>query len=156
MISNRRNLHHAGARWLGALVLALGFSVAAMASETPAKLDGVKNVTAEEAKKLIDRGVPAIDTRVASEYAEKTIKGAKSVTYKEKSAKDVKFDRTQDQFDLSKLPADKNAALIIFCNGGECWKSYKASVVARDAGYKQIHWLRGGMPEWVAKGLPTQ
>jgi rhodanese-related sulfurtransferase len=136
----------------------LGWSVlcGAWAADTPAELKGVKIVSAEEATKMLAKGVPLIDTRVATEYADKTIKGAKSVPYREKSAKDVKFDRTQDQFDLSKLPSDKNAPVVFFCNSGECWKSYKASVVARDAGYKQVHWLRGGMPEWVGKGLPTQ
>ena len=83
-------------------------------------------------------------------------KGAKLLPYKEKSAKDAAFDPKQDNFDLSKLPANKNAPLVVFCNAGECWKSYKAAVVARDAGYKQVHWFRGGMPEWTAKGLPTQ
>lgn len=141
---------------VGGLVLGLGAVCGAWAAETPSRLDGVKNVSAEEAKQMLDRGVPLIDTRVASEYAEKTIKGAKSVPYREKSSKDVKFDRAQDQFDLSKLPSDKNAPMVLFCNSGECWKSYKASVVARDAGYKQLYWLRGGMPEWTAKGLPTQ
>jgi rhodanese-related sulfurtransferase len=105
---------------------------------------------------MLDRGVPVIDTRVAAEYADKTIKGAKSVPYREKSAKDVGFDRGVDQFDLGKLPADKNAPVVFFCNAGECWKSYKASVLARDAGHKQIYWMRGGLPEWVSKGLPTQ
>lgn len=138
-----------------ALIVATG-STAAVASETPTTLQGVKIVTAQEAKQMLDRGVPFIDARVASEYAEKTIKGAKSVPYKEKSAKSADFDRKQDQFDVSKLPADKNAPLVFFCNAGECWKSYKASVVARDAGYNQVYWLRGGMPEWTAKGLPTQ
>jgi rhodanese-related sulfurtransferase len=78
------------------------------------------------------------------------------VPYKEKSAKDATFDKAQDSFDLAKLPGDKNAPVVFYCNAGECWKSYKASVVARDAGYKQIHWFRGGMPEWSSKGLPTQ
>lgn len=140
-----------------AAALTLGFVTHAGASSpTPDKLDGVKVVTAEQVKDLMAKGVPVIDTRVAAEYSEKTIKGAVSVPYKEKSAKDVGFDRTQDNFDLSKLPANKAAALIFFCNAGECWKSYKASVLARDAGYKQVHWFRGGMPEWSAKGLPTQ
>jgi rhodanese-related sulfurtransferase len=139
----------------GALVVGLA-SLGASAAETPATIDGVKVVTAEQAKAMLDKGVPFIDARVASEYAEKTIKGAKSVTYHEKSAKAVDFDRNLDQFDVSKLPADKNAPFVVFCNSGECWKSYKAAVVSRDAGYKQIQWLRGGMPEWVAKGLPTQ
>ena len=141
-----------------AAMLALGFASIgpAAAAETPLKLDGVKIVTAQEAKPMLDRGVPFIDARVAAEYAEKTIKGAKSLPYREKSAKAVDFDRTQDQFDLAKLPGDKNAPVVFFCNAGECWKSYKASVLARDGGHKQVYWLRGGMPEWTAKGLPTQ
>lgn len=128
----------------------------AHASITPDKLVGTRIVSAEEVRTLQAQGVPVIDTRVAAEYAEMTIKGALSVPYKEKSAKDPAFDRTQDSFDLAKLPADKNAPVIVFCNAGDCWKSYKAAVVARDAGYKQIHWFRGGMPEWKAKKLPTQ
>jgi Rhodanese-related sulfurtransferase len=128
----------------------------AIAGETPATLDGVKVITAQEAKPMLDKGVPFIDARVAAEYAEKTIKGARSVPYREKSAKATDFDRTQDQFDLAKLPADKAAPVVFFCNAGECWKSYKAAVLARDAGYKQIYWLRGGIPEWTSKGLPTQ
>jgi rhodanese-related sulfurtransferase len=141
-----------------AAMLALGFASIgpAAAAETPLKLDGVKIVTAQEAKPMLDRGVRS-STRVSPpEYAEKTIKGAKSLPYREKSAKAVDFDRTQDQFDLAKLPGDKNAPVVFFCNAGECWKSYKASVLARDAGHKQVYWLRGGMPEWTAKGLPTQ
>ena len=126
------------------------------ATNTPEKLDGVKVITAEQARDLNAKGAPMIDTRVAAEFAEKTVKGAISIPYKEKSAKDVGFDRGQDSFDTSKLPTDKGAPIIFFCNAGECWKSYKASVLARDSGYKQIHWFRGGMPEWVAKGLPTQ
>jgi rhodanese-related sulfurtransferase len=148
-------MQRAAAVMAGALVLGFGVT-GARAAETPPSIDGVKVVTAEEAKKMLDRGVPFFDARVATEYAEKTIKGAKSIPYREKSAKATDFDRKMDQFDLAKLPADKGAPLVFFCNAGECWKSYKASVVSRDAGYKQIYWLRGGMPEWVAKGLPTQ
>ena len=141
---------------VGGFALGLGVAAGAWAADTPASLDGVTVVTAEQAKKMQDKGVPLIDARVASEYAEKTVKGAISVPYNEKSAKDVKFDRKLDRFDLSKLPADKNAPLVFFCNAGECWKSYKASTVARDAGYKHVYWMRGGVPEWIAKGLPTQ
>ena len=138
------------------VLLSMGLALPVLAAESPDMLAGVKKVSAEEVKKMLDSGVPLIDTRVAAEYAEKTIKGAKSVPYKEKSAKDAGFDASQDQFDLGKLPADKAAPLVFFCNAGECWKSYKASVVASKAGYSKIHWFRGGMPEWSAKGLPTQ
>jgi len=149
---NKRNC----LKLVSAFVFAAGLSAAVMAAETPATLAGTKLVNAAEVKKMLDSGVPVIDTRVAAEYAEKTIKGAKSVPYKEKSAKEAGFDASQDQFDLSKLPADKAAPLVFFCNAGECWKSYKASVVASKAGYTKINWFRGGMPEWVAAGLPTQ
>ncbi len=149
-------LKRAWMKWTVAMVLGLGAALPSWAADTPATLVGVKLVTAEESKKLQDSGVPLIDTRVAAEYAEKTIKGAKSVPYKEKSAKEVGFDASKDDFDLTKLPADKAAPLVFFCNAGECWKSYKASVVAQKAGHTKIHWLRGGFPEWAAKGLPTQ
>ncbi len=143
-------------RLLATLVIALGMMPAAHAAQTPDKLDGVKVVDAAQVQQLQAKGAPLFDTRVASEYADKTIKGAISVPYKEKSEKSVDFDRTKDSFDLSKLPADKNAPFVFFCNSGECWKSYKASVVARDAGFKNIHWFRGGFPEWTSKNLPTQ
>ena len=149
---NKRNC----LKFISTLALSLGLVTAALAAETPATLAGTKLVSAAEVKKLQEGGVPVIDTRVAAEYAEKTVKGAISVPYKEKSAKEVTFDASQDQFDLSKLPADKAAPLVFFCNSGECWKSYKASVVAKKAGYSKIHWFRGGMPEWVKAGLPTQ
>jgi len=128
----------------------------ARAASTPERLDGVTVVNAEQVKQLQAKGVPLIDTRVSAEYADKTIKGALSVPYKEKSAKAADFDKKLDNFDLSKLPADKGAPIVFFCNSGECWKSYKASVVARDGGYKQVHWYRDGFPDWIARGLPTQ
>jgi len=138
-----------------ALVLSASAS-AALASETPTSLAGATLVTAEQAKKLADGGAAVIDTRVANEYVEQHIKGAKSVPYKEKSGKDAKFDPREDSFDLTKLPADKAAPVIFYCNGAECWKSYKASKLAVDAGYKKVNWLRTGIPEWKAKGYPVE
>lgn len=138
------------------LALALSLTGPVLAQETPPTLAGAKIVSAEQARDLGAKGALLVDTRTANEYAEKTVKGAVHVPYGEKSAKSADFDKAADKFDLSKLPADKNAPVIFFCNSGTCWKSYKASVVARDSGYKQVGWFRGGMPEWTAKGLPTQ
>ena len=76
-------LNRAWKTWATALVLGFAASLPAHAAETPATLSGVKLVGADEVKKLLEAGVPVIDTRVAAEYAEKTIKGAKSVPYKE-------------------------------------------------------------------------
>lgn len=137
-------------------VLSAGLIAPVVAAVTPDTLDGVKVVSAEQARDLQAKGAPMIDTGVAAEFAEKTVKGAISVVYREKSAKAADFDAKQDKFDLGKLPTDKATPVVMFCNSGTCWRSYKAAAVARDAGYKQVYWFRGGMPEWSAKGLPTQ
>ena len=135
---------------------ALVAAAPAFANETPASLKGAEVVDAAKAKSLMDGGAKMIDTRVANEYAEAHIKGAMSVPYKEKSAKAIDFDVSQDSFDVAKLPSDKNAALIMQCNGVECWKSYKGAVAAIKAGYKKVYWFRGGFPEWKAKGFAVE
>lgn len=138
---------------LPALLLASGM---ALAAETPPSLDGATVVDADKVKSLMASGATLLDTRVAGEYAEAHIVGAVSVPYKEKSAKSVDFDASKDKFDLSKLPADKNASIITQCNGPECWKSYKSAVAAVKAGYKHVYWFRNGIPEWKAKGYPVE
>ncbi len=139
-----------------ALLLALLLSGTAHAADTPMTLAGAKNTAADEIVKLQAAGAPVFDVRVASEYADAHIKGAINVPYREKSEKAVSFDAGQDEFNIAKLPADKSVALVIYCNGPECWKSYKASVGAIKAGYTNIHWYREGFPDWKAKGLPTE
>ena len=128
----------------------------AQIAKTPPNLEGATVVTAEEALTLMKEGVPMIDARVAHEYVEEHIKGAVSVPYKEKSAKRVDYDPRPDRFDLSKLPEDKSLPMIFYCNAGECWKSYKACKAAIKVGYTKVYWLRGGIPEWKAKGLPVE
>jgi len=128
----------------------------AYAAEVPATLNGTELVDATKSKSLMDGGVKLFDLRAASEFAEGHAKGAINVPYKEKSAKAVNFDASQDSFDVTKLPADKSTGFIVYCSGLECWKSYKGAIAAIKAGHKKIYWLRGGFPEWKAKGLPTE
>jgi rhodanese-related sulfurtransferase len=129
----------------------------ALAQETPtAAPAGVKLVEAKAVQDLQAKGAVLVDTRKASEFSEATIKGAISVPYDpEKSAKDAGFDASQDKFDMSKL-ADKNKEIVLFCNSGTCWKSYKAAVVMAKAGYKNVHWYRNGVPDWKARKLPME
>jgi rhodanese-related sulfurtransferase len=128
----------------------------AQAGDTPASLTGAKLVAADGVAKAQSAGAVVIDSRVASEYAEGHIKGALNVPYREKSEKAVNFDSGQDEFNLAKLPSDKAAAIVIYCNGPECWKSFKASTVAIKGGYTNILWYREGFPEWKSKGLPSE
>jgi len=123
---------------------------------TPPDLRGATVVTAEQAQTHMQDGVLLIDARVAHEFVEEHIKGAISIPYKEKSAKRVDYDPSLDHFDLTKLPKNKATPMIFYCNAGECWKSYKACKAALKAGYSKVYWLRGGIPEWKAKGLPVE
>jgi rhodanese-related sulfurtransferase len=140
------------------LAAAILFATAlpSQAANTPESLNGATVVNADKAKELMGGGARMIDTRVAAEYAEAHVKGAINVPYKEKSAKAADFDAAQDSFDLAKLPADKNAALVMQCNGAECWKSYKGAAMAVKAGYKKVYWFRDGFPAWKAKGYPVE
>lgn len=124
-------------------------------NDTPLNLEGATVVNALQVKDLMSKGVPIIDARVAPEYEAAHIPSAKNVTYHEKSAKSATFNPQNDKFDLSKLPSNKNAEVVFYCNAGACWKGYKAAVAAVNAGYKKVLWMRGGMPEWIEKGYPT-
>jgi rhodanese-related sulfurtransferase len=130
-------------------------SVASMLNTTPATLPGAKVVTAAETRALMAQNVPVYDVRVDEEYDRGHVPGALSVPYKEGSAKEVGFDPADDQFALNKLPKDKNAPFIMYCDGTICWKSYKSSVMAIKAGWKNVYWFRGGFPEWKEAGMPV-
>ena len=138
------------------LLCGIGLASAGRADDNPATLAGTKVVSVEDVQKLQAAGVPLIDVRVAAEYADGHLKGSISIPYREKSAKAVNFDAGQDEFAVNKLPADKKAPIVIYCNGPSCWKSYKASVAAIKAGYTSINWFREGVPAWQAKGLPLE
>lgn len=135
--------------------LALTSSLTLAAEETPDSIPGGTFVTVDQAKAQFDKGALFIDARVPAEYAEKHIKGALSVVYKETHKKVAKLD-PKDSFDLSKLPADKAKPMVFYCNGSPCWRGYKGADAAIKAGYKKVSWFRDGLPAWEAKGLPTE
>jgi rhodanese-related sulfurtransferase/ABC-type phosphate/phosphonate transport system substrate-binding protein len=128
--------------------------VASLGIFTPGELAGVTRVTARQAADLAEKGARLVDVRTEKEFAARHARGATNAPYVEKSLKEIDYDAKKDQFPgLAALP--KGDAIVFLCNGAECWKSYKASKAAAEAGYKQVYWLRGGMPEWVAQNLPT-
>jgi rhodanese-related sulfurtransferase len=128
--------------------------VAELGLFTPVALPGVQRVNAKEAQQLQGQGALLVDTRTEKEFRAKRMKGAVWAPYIEKSLKDVAFDPATDDFSaLDKLPAKP---MVFACNGAECWKSYKAAKLAATKGHKNVYWLRGGLPEWAAEGLPTE
>jgi PQQ-dependent catabolism-associated CXXCW motif protein len=55
---------------------------------------------------------------------------------------------------LDKLThGNRDAKLVIFCGGRDCWMSYNACLRAIRAGYRQVSWYRGGLSAWRSEGL---
>lgn len=129
--------------------------IASLGILTPASIPGVETVAAAEVQKLSGSGAILVDTRSAKEYDHEHIKGAIHAPYLEKSLKEREFDASLDDYTaIQKLPKDK--ALVFYCNGFECWKSYKASIVIKKLGYTKIYWYRGGMPDWRNSKLAVE
>lgn len=120
---------------------------------------GVKYISVEEAKKLLDGGNAVFcDSRITREYIMETIPSAIGCRYDEKGGRDNKradFDDSIESWNDSKL-TDKNKTLVIFCNAKSCWRSYKAAFVAKKRGFKDVRWLRDGVPGWKKAGFPTE
>lgn len=127
--------------------------VATLGYFTPRSLPGATVVDAKTVAQLLQAGATYVDTRTDAEFKAGHVPGAVLVPYGEKSAKDADFDAAQDKFDLAKLGNDRDALLVFACNGPECWKSFKASSAAVKAGYRKVHWFRGGFPEWRSSGM---
>lgn len=125
--------------------------------DTPKTLSGVKVVSVDEVKVLLEKKeVKLFDMRSAINYGKGHLLGAVALPYKENSEFKVDFDSSKDSLDLSKLPTDKKTAILFYSDGPKGWKSYKAATLARKAGYKNIMWFRDGTAAWEAKGYKLQ
>jgi rhodanese-related sulfurtransferase/ABC-type phosphate/phosphonate transport system substrate-binding protein len=120
---------------------------------TPRALPGANVVDAKAVAQLLQAGATYVDTRTDAEFKAGHVPGSRLIPYVEKSAKEADFDPAQDKFDVAQLGANRDADLIFACNGPECWKSFKASHAAVKAGYRRVHWFRGGFPEWRTSGM---
>ena len=121
---------------------------------TPEDVAGVKKVSAQEVVTLVKGGAKLIDVRSAGEYQMKHLPEAQLVPYVEESPRYVGANMTNDDFDLSKLAGTRK--VVLYCNGPECWKSFKAATRAISSRqFDAVYWFRGGIPEWERSGLRT-
>jgi rhodanese-related sulfurtransferase len=56
---------------------------------------------------------------------------------------------------LAHLLPDKDAPVVFFCTGWDCWLSRNAALRAVELGYRSVYWYRGGFASWRAAGLPV-
>ena len=122
---------------------------------TPRTLEGATLVEDPAVvESLLAGGARYIDARNEEEFSAGHVPGATLVPYVEKSAKDPGYDPKLDQFDVQRLGQNKAQPLVFGCNGPECWKSFKASRAALQAGYTKVYWFRNGVPAWRGSGRP--
>ena len=139
------------------LLLAVILQAQAAGVPTPMILDGGQIIGVEQAQALrADPRVVFIDTRNPVNYGRSHIAGARLMAYRGGSANRPDFDPTLDEFDVSRLPEDKQTVIVFYSHGDTGWKSYKAAVTAISAGYQRIHWMRDGFAVWKERGLPME
>lgn len=119
------------------LIVVLSIAVIAYSADVEHKA-----VSTEELKSMLDekKDLVLIDTRTKEEYQEAHIQGALGIP--EKS-----FEGS-----ATLLPPDKNALLVLYCNGVKCGKSKKAAKKAEAMGYMNILIYAEGFPVWEEKG----
>lgn len=103
--------------------------------------------------------VQLLDTRKPVDVSKSKIKGAKRAFYNEKGGNKnriAQWDTSKDKFQTENVPTDKNAVIVTYCNGAQCWKSYKGAVTLTKMGYTNVHWMRDGIPAWQKAGYPVE
>ncbi|WP_028116611.1 rhodanese-like domain-containing protein [Ferrimonas senticii] len=122
--------------WLALLVMVVISSV-------QQKLNKVKSVDHAAATTLINReNAQVIDVRSKEEFKKGHIVGANLLPLAE-----IKNNQ------LAAVEKYKNSPIIVVCNNGI--SSNQAAKMLVQAGFEQVHSLKGGMAEWHSANLPT-
>jgi rhodanese-related sulfurtransferase len=108
---------------------------------------GIRLITLDEAEELWAGGAAALlDARAAGLFAEGHVPGSRSLP-----AKDSGFDVPADVLALA-----RDAAIVIYCEGGECQSSLALARRLHEEGFTDIRVFTGGWEEWQAAGLPVE
>ncbi len=109
---------------------------------SPDTIEGSTKIDAEQLIKLAVEydDLVIIDSRIRSDRRQGYITGSISLP-----------DTKTDCSSLFKIINRKNTATVFYCNGPKCRRSDRAIVIARECGYTNIYWFRGGFEEWINK-----
>jgi rhodanese-related sulfurtransferase len=119
-------------------LLATGF--AAVFYELRLRGQGLSQVTAADAVRLINKGALVVDVRKAEEFQAGHIVGARNVA----------FDRLGQESE--QLNKKKNRVVLTVCESG--LTSAKAANLLRKAGYEAVFSLKSGLNGWRSENLP--
>lgn len=109
---------------------------------SPETIEGSTRINAEALIELAREhdDLVIIDSRIQSDRHQGYISGSVSLP-----------DTETNCSSLFMLANKKENAIVFYCNGPKCRRSDRAVVIARECGYKNIYWFRGGFEEWMNK-----
>jgi rhodanese-related sulfurtransferase len=119
------------------LICSLFLTISFTTSCIDTKADGadIKLVTAEEMQSILElEDVQLVDVRTPSEHNEIRIANSQNIDFQSPT-----FDE-----DIDKL--DKSKPVILYCKSGR--RSAKCSKKLKEAGFKKIYDLEGGISKW--------
>ena len=125
------------------------FSTALFAEQkpnAPENIEDVTVVTAEEVIELIlaNPDLIVIDSRKKTEYQKGHIEGAINILNTQLKPED-----------LERVAPEKSTEILFYCNGTRCLRSADSIKKAKNWGYTNLIWFRGGWKEWTDKRLPV-
>ncbi len=134
-------------RYLMPLLMFIAMSpVMAEAPLAPTKLSGVTRLDAENVVAMIlnHPELVVIDSRLEESYAKGHIENAVNLP-----------DTAMTPETLAQYASRPDTPLLFYCQGKHCLRSSYAAKKARQWGYRQIYWFRGGWVDWRDKKLPV-
>jgi rhodanese-related sulfurtransferase len=103
----------------------------------------------DEAAELHREGVPFLDARRTSVYADGHVAGARSLPIWESTVDDG----IKRLFDDG---TDVNAPLVVYCSGGDCEDSHMLAQKLHGYGFNNALVYTGGFPDWEKRGLRVE
>lgn len=131
------------------LILLIAIMVFALRSgDSP---EGFKNVTVEEAKKMIEKeDVFILDVRTPSEFNSSHIEGATLIPVTNSGGSNLGSDQLLEAR-IDEVPENKK--ILVYCRSGH--RSTSASQILVNAGYSQVYNMEGGINAWTGVGYPV-
>ncbi|MEO1993862.1 MAG: pyridoxal-phosphate dependent enzyme, partial [Planctomycetaceae bacterium] len=111
-------------------------------------LENLKNpydsIRAKKLQEAIDQSDPPliVDVRSGEMFAELRIPGSVNIPQDDLAGR------------ASELPEDRDALIIMVCGIGKFSK--QTTLFLKSMGYRNVRSMKGGVNEWVRKGLPTE
>jgi rhodanese-related sulfurtransferase len=125
-------------------------------SMTPRNLEGIKRLDTAQLVNAMTQTVPPVLIDVG--YGGPMIPGAINLIGAGLVYEDTKTEADYaERFRKMMLAAapDMQQPVVFYCASSECWHSVNAAMRAREVGYTQLAWYRGGIAAWALAGLPT-